>query len=453
MFIIDYIKKVISMFKKEDIQKITGKPPVISSALLAKIAYWNNMYSGHAEWVDGYIKSLGLEQGICREFADCTLSELTTSVSNEKLDAAYKQTLEMLTENLQSGIALGSFCIKPLSENTAEFVTADKFIPLSFSDSGKPTSLAFVTAKQIKSDSIYRKFEIHEIKGDILSIKNMCYHSTSENDIGKRCNLAEVEDWANLPEETSYNTKGRNLFGYYRNPIKNTIDDTFCGVSIYDNAIQLIKNADVQYGRLEWEFESGERAINVDITALKPQAILDNGKTTLVAPKLNERLYKGLNLQTGDNAELYKEFSPAFRDSNIINGLEQHKRAIEFAVGLSYGDLSNTQSVEKTATEIKHAKQRKYNRVNVIESKLKECLEDYCYGLACFNNCATSGYEFICNFSDSILTDEETERKQDIQDVSIGALPLWRYIMKWQGLTEDEAKAQALEGAGAEVLE
>ena len=97
------------------------------------------------------------------------------------------------------------------------------------------------------------------------------------------------------------------------------------------------------------------------------EVITDGSTTSYTTPNLNKRLYKGLNLQTGDNTELYKEFSPAFRDDNIINGLEQHKRAIEFAVGLAYGDLSNTQVVEKTATEIKHAKQRKYNRVNAIE--------------------------------------------------------------------------------------
>jgi len=452
MILFDWIKRVLQIFKRDDIKKVVGLDPTISTEMLDKITYWNDMYRGSAVWVNDYVKSIGLEQGICREFADCCLTEIETSVNNDKLNKSYQNIIETLNENLQCGIALGSFCLKPLSDKTAEFVTAESFVPISFNADGKPTSLVFITTKTVKTDSIYRKFEFHQLNGDILTIKNICYHSTSTGSIGTRCTLQEVEEWANLPEETSYNTMGKNIYGYYRNPIKNVIDGSFSGVSIYDNAIELIRNADIQYGRLNWEFESGERVINVDISALKPQISVDGSTTSYTTPNLNKRLYKGLNLQTGDNTELYKEFSPAFRDDNIINGLEQHKRAIEFAVGLAYGDLSNTQVVEKTATEIKHAKQRKYNRVNAIEKNLKACLEDFLYGLACFNNCATSGYEFVCNFSDSILTDEEAERKQDIQDVAIGALPLWKYIMKWQGLTEAEAKAQATE-TQANVIE
>lgn len=155
-----------------------------------------------------------------------------------------------------------------------------------------------------------------------------------------------------------------------------------------------------------------------------------------------------MNLQS-DSGDLYKEYSPEFRDENIINGLEQIKRNIEFAVGLAYGDLSDVQAVEKTATEIKHSKVRKYNRVNAIETNLKKCLEDFCYGIAFYNRLTQSGYEFNCSFSDSVLTDEESERKQDLQDISIGAMQLWEYRMKWYG--EDEKTAKANVSNDAEV--
>lgn len=396
------------------------------------------MYRGEAEWIDDYVKSLRLEQGICREFSDCVLCEMETSVSNDKLNAIYQKCLVMLNENLQSGLALGSFCLKPLGEDKAEFVTADKFVPISFTADGKFESVVFISTKQIKTDSIYRRFELHELTPQGLHISNRAYHSKAETDIGRECALEEVPEWAGLTPDVLFLTD-RMDFGYYRNPLKNEIDGTFCGVSIYDSAIDIIKKADVQFGRLEWEFESGERAINVDITAIN---------TDNKADKLDKRLYRGL-----DSRDLFQEFSPAFREQNIINGLDQIKRAIEFNVGLAYGDLSDVQTVEKTATEIKHAKQRKYNRVNAIETNLKSCLDDFVYGLAFYNKLSNSGYEFVCNFKDSILTDEDTERKQDLQDVSIGALPLWKYIMKWQGLTEEEAKAQAAETTANTVME
>ena len=219
----------------------------------------------------------------------------------------------------------------------------------------------------------------------------------------------------------------RPAFGYYRNPVKNNIDGSHCGVSVFDSALDMIKKTDKQFGRLDWEFESGERIIHVDEAALKEANEM---------PKLKKRLYTGLDLGSD---ELYKEFSPQFRQSDIISGLEEYKRNIEFEVGLSYGDISNPQTVDKTATEIKSAKKRKYNTVSAIQDNLKDCLEDLVYALAFYNSMATQKYEFICDFKDSILVDEETERQQDRSDVNMGVMRLEEYRAKWHGESLEEA--------------
>lgn len=156
--------------------------------------------------------------------------------------------------------------------------------------------------------------------------------------------------------------------------------------------------------------------------------------------RLNKRLYRGLSLEAGKDQELLKEYSPQLRDEAYKRGLEEVKREIEFIVGLAYGDLSDVQEVSKTATEIKVSKQRKYNRVNAIEGKLEECLRDFVAGLAFYNNMYHSGYEFNCKFSDSILTDEESERQQDRQDVSMGVMSHAEYRSKWYGETLKEAE-------------
>lgn len=95
--------------------------------------------------------------------------------------------------------------------------------------------------------------------------------------------------------------------------------------------------------------------------------------------------------------------------------------------------------MDKTATEVKASKQRKYNRVNAIQSNLKDCLEDFTVGLAFHEGMYSSGYEFSCIFNDSILTDEEAERTRDRTDVSMGVMSLVEYRMKWYGETEEEA--------------
>lgn len=227
----------------------------------------------------------------------------------------------------------------------------------------------------------------------------------------------------------------RPIYGYYRNPIDNTVDGSFAGVSIFEPAVDLIKLTDTQFGRLDWEFESGERAVHVDPSALKRGS---DGKFSL--PKLSKRLYRAVDVDMGEGkGGLIQEYSPAFREQSIIAGLEEYKRSIEFAVGLSYGDLSNPQSVEKTATEIIAAKKRKYNTVNAIQQNLRDCIDDLVYALAFWSAKTKSGYELVCDFKDSILTDEQSEREQDRADVSMGVMRLEEYRAKWYGETVEEA--------------
>lgn len=281
-----------------------------------------------------------------------------------------------------------------------------------------------------------------------LTIENKCFHSQTSRDIGLPCSLEAVEEWANIdPGPVTYPGMNRMDFGYYRNPIKNRIDGSACGVSVYESAVDLIRKADIQGARLDWEYESGERAIHVDNKALKQ----DKSTGRFSMEKLKKRLYRGLNLEAGKDQELLKEYSPEMRDEAFKRGLEEYKREIEFSVGLAYGDLSDVQEVAKTATEIKTSKNRKYNRVTAIQNNLYDCLEDFAAGLAFYNSMLNSGYEFSCKFNDSILTDEETERQQDRADVSMGAMQLWEYRKKWYGETEEQAKVAVQNPA--EVIE
>ena len=62
--------------------------------------------------------------------------------------------------------------------------------------------------------------------------------------------------------------------------------------------------------------------------------------------------------------------------------------------------------------------------------------------LAFYNGSYMSGVEFICDFNDSILTDEESERQQDRQDVSMGVMSALEYRMKWYNEDEETARSK-----------
>lgn len=427
-----YLKGLIKkVFATKDIRTVLGVDIAISQEMIDKIDKWDKMYSGRAYWLEDNLKSLRLEQSIVREFVNITLNEMTINITNERLKDIFDTAIRDLNMYLQEGLVTGAMVIKPIGGEGVQYVSQNAFIPIEYDNKGRLIKVIFPEFKQVGENRYYTRLEYHSLdyeKG--LTISNRAFLSTDNTHLGREIDLNTVSEWARLEPSISYPKMLRPAFGYYCNPIKNTIDKSHCGVSIFDCAIDLIRKTDTQFGRLDWEFESGERAIHVDEAALRA-----NNKL----PKLNKRLYRGLDLDAGNSGELFKEFSPQFREQSIISGLEEYKRNIEFAVGLSYGDISNPQTVEKTATEIISAKKRKYNTVTAIQKNLRDCLDDLTYALAFYNGLATTGYEFICDFKDSILIDEEKERTLDMQMVSMGVMRLEEFRSKWMGEPIDVA--------------
>lgn len=421
------------MLTVSELKKITGQDSIVTSRMIERIELWSKMFAGNGPWTTDYVKSLRIEMGICREFADIAINEMEANVDNEKLDALFKAGIKDLNENLQDGLALGSFIIRPFAEGGVEYINADGFMPLSCNTEGKITDCLIIQRKKVTDSQYLYRFERHTLNAAGLTITNRAFRSISNERIGREIPLTSVEEWKTLPEEITYPKMDKMDFGYYKNPIKNRIDGSSCGVSIFDSAKELIRRADVQGARIDWEFESGERAIHVDERALKK-----NGKNVSVG-KLDKRLYRGLNLEQ-NQGDLFKEYSPELRNEGFESGLETYYRQIEFNVGLAYGDLSDSQNVDKTATEIKAAKARKYNRVTAIQENLKTCLEEFVDALAFYNAMYTQNYTLTCVFNDSILTDEDSERNNDRQDVAMGVLGLAEYRAKWYGEDIKEAE-------------
>ena len=59
-----------------------------------------------------------------------------------------------------------------------------------------------------------------------------------------------------------------------------------------------------------------------------------------------------------------------------------------------------------------------------------------------------SGYEFICTFKDSILTDEETDRRLMLNEIASGIRAPWEYRVRFLGEDEETAKVNVPEQTG-----
>lgn len=234
----------------------------------------------------------------------------------------------------------------------------------------------------------------------------------------------------------------RLLFGYFKVPLANADDsDSPLGVSVYSRAIGLINEADKRYSNICWEYEGTQLAVHIATSLLK----YNRDRDKFEYPGGNERLYRNLEYNTGAADKPFIDtFSPDIRDTALFNGFNNQLKLVEFNCCLAYGTLSDPQSVDKTATEIKTSKQRSYVMVSDTQMALQDALEDLVYAMhfwAVLYGLIPAGgnYEVSFDWDDSVIVDAEEDRNQDRNDVAMGVMRLEEYRAKWYGETLEEA--------------
>jgi A118 family predicted phage portal protein len=340
-----------------------------------------------------------------------------------------------------------------------DYIQADRFFPLSFDANGKVVEAAFIQTKADKAkERVYIRLEYHKLERRTVTVQNFAFESTdmglansnnikSASNLGRPIPLTEVPEWASLQPKTVIEGVDRLLFAYFRMPEANTIDPySPLGVSGYSRVIQLIKDADMQYSRLLWEYEAGEMAIDVDRDALKfftdPQ-----GEGYSVLPEKQQRLFRKVDLNTEDT---YQVFAPTLRDVSIVHGLNTIFMRIEDSIGLSRGTLSDVNTQEaKTATELKILKQRSFATNADIQMALQDALTDVVYVMdvycTLYEVTPPGEYEVSFEWDDSILVDSESELSKRITLMQNGLASKLETRMWYFGETENQARAAMMQ--------
>lgn len=383
----------------------------------------------------------------------------------EYLNEEYKKLKKQLRRQLEYAIAKGGMVIKPYVVQNYDktmniefdFIQADCFYPLAFDSSGIITEAAFIQSK-VQEDLIYRRLEYHKWEGNKVRVINKAFKSTnnitdtdfSGLDLGHEVQLSEVPEWKDITPTTTIEGVTKPLFAYFRMPEANTID-TFSplGVSGYSRAVSLIKDADMQYSRLLWEYQAGEMAIDIDRDALN---FLEGGENRdgsrtqghSVLGTLQQRLYRKIDL---GESSTYEFQAPALRDTSYIQGLNTILMRIEDVCAISRGTLSDPAQEARTATELKILKQRTFSENGEIQSALEETLKDVIYAMNAYCDLykITPKGEYDVNFEwdDSILVDVEAELTKRMTLMQNGIASKLEIRMWYFGETERQAE-QAL---------
>ena len=253
--------------------------------------------------------------------------------------------------------------------------------------------------------------------------------------------LTEVPEWKDLPPSVTINNVDKPLFAYFKMPDANTVDmNSPLGVSGYSRVTSLIKDADMQYSRLLWEYEAGEMAIDVDRDALN---FLDdgNGHTSSSMNKLQNRLYRPIDL---GESNTYQPYAPTLRDTQFIQGLNTILMRIEDATALSRGTLSDVSAEARTATELKILKQRSFSANAEIQHALEDALKDVVYIMnaycSLYKITPEGEYDVSFEWDDSILVDVEADLATRLSLMQNGLASKIETRMWYFGETERQAK-------------
>ena len=227
---------------------------------------------------------------------------------------------------------------------------------------------------------------------------NMTITQQFSDDKGNK--IPAPDFWKDIQEIRTITNVDRVLFGYIKSPINNRKPNDKYGVPITYGCEATILEIKETMKQMIREYELKEVFVGADVTMFK-------GDNSLPKNGLYRKVDSGKD-------DFFEVFDPQFRD--YTTRLQELYKRLEHEVGTSYGILSEVNSVNATATEIKHAMYDTFTLCDDMRSNIEKGLEDFFYAcnvLANAYNLSPMGeYELSFDWSYSLLQDTQTEWTQ-----------------------------------------
>lgn len=454
------------MWKKEAQDKF-GVETIESDVMKAALNDWVNIYQGKPDWtlpddrgnVD--IESFNFAKKLCNETARLTTLALGIKVEGSARADWINGFMEsyiarMKNEECEKACAFGYIVLKPNGEGI-DYVMPWDFCPTHAMD-GKVDGGIFFDHHHDPGDKWYytrlewQRFEDVSEDVRILRITNKTYRATGANGIGQECNIKETV-WSNLQEDIAYENIEQPLFSIFKMPLSNNIDmSSPLGVSIFSNAQKELKSLDIAWTRLGDEIFDSQK-----ITFLGDMLIDEPGRPvrSRFAPggavdKTGKALPRHVRILPGSTTgDEYHEVNPALQTADRLSGIDHFLNLVGVKCGYSTGQfVLNGRTGHVTATQVEADDRETIQYIKQIRDSFQTATDGLIYALdkyADIYNLAQVGvYEVNYDFGD-ITYNWEEDRSRHWQYVTLGKYPLWLYYVKFEGMSEEEAKAVAAE--------
>jgi len=235
--------------------------------------------------------------------------------------------------------------------------------------------------------------------------------------------------WKNMQEVQVISGVDRVLFGYLKSPINNRKSVDNYGVPITYGCESTILEIKETMKELFREYKLKEAFVGADTTMF-------NGEDALPANGLFRKVDSGED-------SFWEVFDPAFRP--YTDRLEELYRRLEHEIGTSAGILSQVNTQNATATEIKRAMYDTFTIVDDMRSNIEKALEDFLYSanvLANAYNLSPQGeYELSFDWDYSLLEDSGETFGQLMTGLSKGIVSEVE-VRQWMKPSESLEEAQ-----------
>lgn len=236
--------------------------------------------------------------------------------------------------------------------------------------------------------------------------------------------------WQNIQIDMTITGVDRALFGFIKSPINNRKTNDKYGVPITYGCDATIKEIKDTMKQLIREFELKQAFVGADITMF-------TGKDALPLNGLFKKV------DSGDD-QFFEVFDPAFR--SYTERLQELYTRLEHEIGTSAGILSEVQTSNATATEIKRSSYDTWTIVDDMRSNVEKGIEDFIYSanvLANAYNLSPMGeYEVNFDWDYSLLEDSAETFSQLVVGNSKGVVSKVE-LRQW--LNPDETLEEAEE--------
>lgn len=242
--------------------------------------------------------------------------------------------------------------------------------------------------QSINGEKTYIRWTNYKVENENITI-------TQQFSDEKGNKIPAPDFWKNITESQTITGVDRVLFGYIKSPINNRKTDDKYGVPITygcDSTIAEIKETMKQLFR---EYKLKEAFVGADVTMF-------NGKDALPANGLFKKIDSGQD-------DFFEVFDPQFRP--YTDRLQELFRRLEHEIGTSAGILSDVNTANATATEIKRSMYDTFTIVDDMRSNVEKGIEDFLYSanvLANAYNLSPQGeYEVSFDWDYSLLEDSQ----------------------------------------------